>query len=73
MVRRSANISVPRQISMYLMRSLTETPLQAIGIILGGKDHSTIKYGVEKIEKEMAKDETLHNTINIIMKKINPA
>ena len=42
-------------------------------IILGGKDHSTIKYGVEKIEKEMAKDETLHNTISIIMKKINPA
>ncbi|MCI9340027.1 MAG: chromosomal replication initiator protein DnaA [Dorea sp.] len=71
--KRSANISVPRQISMYLMRNLTETPLQAIGIILGGKDHSTIKYGVEKIEKEMAKDETLNNTINIIMKKINPA
>ncbi len=71
--KRSANISVPRQISMYLMRSLTETPLQAIGIILGGKDHSTIKYGVEKIEKEMTRDETLHNTINIIMKKINPA
>ena len=71
--KRSANISVPRQISMYLMRNLTETPLQAIGIILGGKDHSTIKYGVEKIEKEMAKDETLNNTINIIMKKKNPA
>ena len=71
--KRSANISVPRQIAMYLMRTLTETPLQAIGIILGGKDHSTIKYGVEKIEKEIAKDETLHNTISIIMKKINPA
>lgn len=71
--KRSASISVPRQIAMYLMRTLTETPLQAIGIILGGKDHSTIKYGVEKIEKEIAKDETLHNTISIIMKKINPA
>lgn len=71
--KRSANISVPRQICMYLMRTLTETPLQAIGIILGGKDHSTIKYGVEKIEKEIARDETLHNTISIIMKKINPA
>ena len=71
--KRSANISVPRQISMYLMRNLTETPLQAIGLILGGKDHSTIKYGVEKIEKEITKDETLHNTISIIMKKINPA
>ncbi len=71
--KRSASISVPRQICMYLMRTLTETPLQAIGIILGGKDHSTIKYGVEKIEKGIVKDETLHNTISIIMKKINPA
>lgn len=58
---------------MYLIRYLTETPLQAIGIILGGKDHSTIKYGVEKIEKSIVKDETLNNTINIIKKKINPA
>ena len=71
--KRSANISVPRQIAMYLIRYLTETPLQAIGIILGGKDHSTIKYGVEKIEKSIVKDETLNNTINIIKKKINPA
>lgn len=71
--KRSAAISVPRQICMYLMRTLTETPLQAIGIILGGKDHSTVKYGVEKIEKGIVKDETLHNTISIIMKKINPA
>ena len=71
--KRSANISVPRQIAMYLIRYLTETPLQAIGIILGGKDHSTIKYGVEKIEKSIVKDETLNNTINIIKKKSNPA
>ena len=71
--KRSANISVPRQIAMYLIRYLTETPLQAIGLILGGKDHSTVKYGVEKIEKSIVKDETLNNTINIIKKKINPA
>lgn len=71
--KRSANISVPRQIAMYLIRYLTETPLQAIGLILGGKDHSTVKYGVEKIEKAIVKDETLNNTINIIKKKINPA
>ena len=52
---------------------LTETPLKAIGIILGGKDHSTVKYGVEKITAELKTDETLSNTINIIKKKINPA
>ena len=52
---------------------MTETPLKAIGIILGGKDHSTVKYGVEKITAELKTDETLSNTINIIKKKINPA
>ena len=46
-----------------------ENSLKTIGIILGGKDHSTVKYGIEKIESEMKKDETLANTINIIKKK----
>ena len=52
---------------------MTETSLKAIGVILGGKDHSTIKYGVEKIASEIEEDEVLSNTINIIKKKINPA
>lgn len=71
--KRNAEIAVPRQISMYLIRSMTETSLKAIGVILGGKDHSTIKYGVEKIASEIEEDEVLSNTINIIKKKINPA
>ncbi len=71
--KRNAEITVPRQICMYLIRTMTDTALKGIGIVLGGKDHSTIKYGSEKIEKEMKNDETLANTINIIMKKINPA
>ena len=71
--KRSADIANPRQISMYLIRSMTEVPLKGIGIILGGKDHSTVKYGVEKITNEMKRNETLSNTINIIKKKINPA
>ena len=71
--KRSADISNPRQIAMYLIRTMTETPLKSIGIILGGKDHSTIKHGVDKIASEINKDEILSNTINIIKKKINPA
>lgn len=70
--KRNAEIAVPRQIAMYLIRTMTESPLKTVGIILGGKDHSTIKYGVEKITKEVKNDETLANTINIIKKKINP-
>ena len=71
--KRSEDISIPRQICMYLKRTMTETQLKTIGIILGGKDHSTIKYGVEKISTELKNDETLANTISIIKKKLSPA
>lgn len=71
--KRNAEIAIPRQIAMYLMRGMTEISLKAIGAILGGKDHSTVKYGTDKIAAELQEDETLANTINIIKKKINPA
>lgn len=73
--KRNAEISNPRQVAMYLMRTMStkELSLKAIGAIFGGKDHSTIKYGIEKVESEMETDETLANTVNIIKKKINPA
>ena len=71
--KRNAEIAVPRQICMYLMRNMTDTALKGIGAVLGGKDHSTIKYGVQKIADEIESDETMANTINIIKKKINPA
>ena len=73
--KRNAEIANPRQVAMYLMRTMStkELSLKAIGAIFGGKDHSTIKYGIEKVESEMETDETLANTVTIIKKKINPA
>ena len=71
--KRDSEIAVPRQICMYLMRTMTDTALKGIGAVLGGKDHSTVKYGVEKIAKDIDSDEMMTNTINIIKKKINPA
>lgn len=71
--KRDSGIAVPRQICMYLMRTMTDTALKGIGAVLGGKDHSTVKYGVEKIAKDIESDEMMANTINIIKKKINPA
>src|SRR5699024_9339189 len=71
--KRNEDIAFPRQIAMFLIRTMTESSLKAVGIILGGKDHSTVKYGIEKIASEEKEDETLNNTINIIRKKINPA
>ena len=71
--KRNAEISNPRQIAMYLIRTMTDTPYKTVGIILGGKDHSTIKHGVDKISADLKKDEILLNTISILKKKINPA
>ena len=67
--KRDSEIAVPRQICMYLMRTMTDTALKGIGAVLGGKDHSTVKYGVEKIAKDIESDEMMANTINIIKKK----
>ena len=71
--KRDSEIAVPRQICMYLMRTMTDTALKGIGAVLGGKGPSTVKYGVEKIAKDIESDEMMANTINIIKKKINPA
>jgi chromosomal replication initiator protein len=70
--KRSAEIVLPRQIIMYLCRTMTETPLKTIGIILGGKDHASVSHGVKKIARDITIDEALNNTVNIIKKKINP-
>ena len=57
---------------MYLCRAMTDTPLKSIGIILGGRDHSTVSHGIDKITDELKGNEALSNTIDIIKKKINP-
>lgn len=70
--KRNSNIAIPRQIVMYLCRELTDIPLKTIGIMLGGRDHSTVNHGVEKIKEEIKMDEALNNTVEIIKKKIIP-
>ena len=71
--KRSADIAFPRHIAMYLCRQMTQTPLEAIGKALGGRDHSTILYSSEKIAKETANNETTKSTIDILIKKLNPS
>lgn len=70
--KRNKEIVYPRQIAMYLCRDMTEAPLQLIGKYLGGRDHTTIIHGAEKITAELAKNDTLRNTIEVLKKKINP-
>ncbi len=58
---------------MYLCRKLTALPLTDIGKCIGNRDHSTVVHGINKIEKDLQKDLTLRNTIDVLIKKINPS
>ena len=46
--------------------------MKTIGKNLGNRDHTTVMHGIDKIEKEIANDENLKNTIDTLKKKINP-
>ena len=70
---RSRNIAYPRQISMYLCRKLTSLSFTDIGKMMGNRDHSTVLHGCNKIENDIKKDPSLQNTIDVLIKKINPS
>ena len=48
---RKASLILPRQILMYFLRKELHLPLEQVGRFVGGRDHSTIIYGIDKIEK----------------------
>lgn len=70
--KRNKEIVYPRQIAMYLCRTMTSTPLQGIGKCLGDRDHTTIIHGAEKITADLEKNESLRSTLEILKKKLSP-
>lgn len=70
--KKNSEIVFPRQIAMYLCRKILGTPLKAVGLLLGKKDHSTIIHGVKKIEEEIKVNESTRAVVETIQKKINP-
>lgn len=69
---KSRNIAHPRQIAMYLCRKLTEKSLTEIGELMGKRDHTTILHGINKVEKTISTDSAMLNTVEVIIKKLNP-
>jgi chromosomal replication initiator protein len=63
---RDKQVVLPRQIAMYLMREETEAPLLRIGEALGGRDHSTVLHGCEKIEREMAENDDFRRDVGAL-------
>ncbi|MDR2395744.1 MAG: chromosomal replication initiator protein DnaA [Endomicrobium sp.] len=69
--RRTDVIAFPRQIAMYLARTLTdEFSTNAIGDAFGGRDHSTVMHACNKIKEKMDSDPYFNAKINQIIKKI---
>jgi len=68
--RRPKEIVRPRQIAMYLMRKLTEMPLTQVGEVLGGRDHTTVMHGVEKIEKLIEENLQVREQVNVVKQQI---
>jgi chromosomal replication initiator protein len=60
--RRSKEVALPRQVAMYLGREETDASLLEIGEALGGRDHSTILYGYEKISS-LAEEDSLRRQL----------
>ncbi len=69
--QRSKDAVLGRQVAMYLIRRMTTLSLSDIGREFGGRDHSTVLHSVEKVEKEMAKDNVFNDKIREIITNIN--
>jgi len=68
--KRSASIAFPRQIAMYLSRTLLNESFDRIGLEFGGKDHSTVIHSCDKIKQEEANNQEIKNSIDKIKENI---
>jgi len=63
---RSQKIAQPRQVAMYLLRKETDASLPQIGETLGGRDHTTVMYAIEKITGEIeTKPDLRRRVVNV--------
>jgi len=61
--RRPQNVAFPRQVAMFLSRTLTDRSLMDIGETFGGRDHGTVMHACKLIEKRMNEDQRLRQTV----------
>ena len=59
-----------RQVAMYLLREETDSSLMDIGQMLGGRDHTTVIYGCEKIGEEINSDSRLRQEVVTIRDRL---
>lgn len=64
--RRSNDIALPRQIAMYLCRTIAQMSTNAIGSCFGKRDHSTVLHACNKIEKDIKQDNNLKMVVDSV-------
>ena len=69
--KRNAEITLPRQVAMYLCRETTDLSLPKIGKLFGNRHYSTVIHAVEKIEEQIKYDDELRENIETIKVKLN--
>lgn len=69
--RRKKELVIPRQIVMYLLYKECGLPYEKIGGLLGGRDHTTIMHGVEKIEQAYSRDREIQRILIEVKQSIS--
>jgi chromosomal replication initiator protein len=64
--KRTKDLTVPRQVAMFLTREIFEMPLVEIGRLFGGRDHSTVIHSISKVEEDMAADPAFRQRVDQI-------
>jgi chromosomal replication initiator protein len=64
--RRTKDLTVPRQVAMYLIRELLDLSLVEVGNLFGGRDHSTVIHAVNKVEEEMGQDDAFRARVELL-------
>lgn len=68
--RRPENIAFPRQVAMYLARTLTDSSLNVIGEAFGGRDHGTVLHAFRLVKGRMEVDGNVRQTVNFLEKQL---
>ncbi|HEX6694934.1 MAG TPA: chromosomal replication initiator protein DnaA [Longimicrobiales bacterium] len=64
--KRTKELTVPRQVAMYLIRELLDLSLVEVGSLFGGRDHSTVIHSINKVEEDLAADDAFHARVEAL-------
>src|SRR2546425_9583257 len=68
---RTKTLTIPRQVAMYLARNMLSMQLVEIGQAFGGRDHSTVIHSVDKVERQMMRDRTFKERVEMARQELS--